>query len=73
MNLFVFLVVCIGLYFIFSRGYKALKNASIREKMKNTLNTEDQYDKVKKFTKEHKDVDKKEQTITNFTTGGKNE
>lgn len=73
MNIFLLILVWIGVLFIVSKGYKALKNASIQETMKNQLNVSQQYEKVKEFQKENKGINKKRQTVNKFTEGGNNE
>lgn len=70
MNIFLLILVWAGVLFIVSKGYKALRNASIKETMKDQLNTAEQYDRVKEFQKENKGINNKRKTIKNFTEGG---
>ena len=70
MNIGIFCLTIFATYGIINIAYKAWKRADLKEKMKDIEEIETQYDDIKIFKKKHKgDINKKQQTVKNFTKG----
>lgn len=69
MNIIIFSLTILGVYGILRLAYRAWKIACITEEMDNIEEVEKNYEKIVKFNKEHKSINKKKETVENFRNG----